>query len=140
MRRRSRQAKIGALCAVKGVEFIDDDIAQGVGLIVAPELLRFGLHQQIVQHFVVGEQQVGGRVADDLLVCDDFVWPHGRAGAVVFVADVESSGDFVIEARGAVDEFGDAFGLVGGQSIHWIYQDGFDALTIGGARLLAAVF
>ena len=108
------------------MKFIDDDVAQCVRLIVSPKFLGIGLHQQIVEHFVVGQQDVGGRLADDAFVGNDFGGAHPGGGGFVLVADVESGGD-AIEGRGAVNQVGDAFCLIGCQGIHWVNQDGFDA-------------
>ncbi len=51
--------------------------------------------------------------------------------------DVESGGDLSFEAGGAINDFGDPFGLVGGQGVHGVEQDGFNA---GLSGLLAAMF
>ena len=130
--------QVSTLGPIEGVELIDDDVAQRfwVGLVVLPEGLGIGLDEEVIQHFVVGQQDVGRVAAQGGLIGDDFVWPHLGGGLVVLVADVEASGDLALERWGVVDETGDAFGLVGGQGIHGVDQNSFDA---GVADLLAAV-
>src|SRR6185369_15043037 len=50
---------IGALCAVVGVQFIEDEVAECVLLVLLPEELVLRAQQEEVQHLVVGEQYVG---------------------------------------------------------------------------------
>lgn len=54
--------QVSTLRPVEGVKLIDDDVTQGFGavLVVLPEGLGIGLDQQIIQHFIVGQQNVGG--------------------------------------------------------------------------------
>ena len=129
--------QIGALGAIKAVELVDDEIAKNTCMVVLPEALHMGLDQQIIQLFVVGEQDVGRRLMQGVLVGDHAGGGHGRGGRVVGGADVET-GAQPGEGRNGVDEIGDAPRLVGGQGIHRVDQDRLDPPSALGV-LLAAV-
>jgi len=69
--------EVGALGAIKGVEFIHHQITKNPGLVVLPEALHMGLDQQVVELLVVGEQDVGWSFMQCFLVCDHAVSRHG---------------------------------------------------------------
>ena len=121
---------------IKGVELINDDVTKRVGFVIAPEFLGVGLDQQVIQHFVVCEEDVGRTGTQGGFFGDDFIRLHDGAGGVVLITNVKSGGDSSVEGGSVVDQFGDALGLVGGQGVHGIDEDGFDA---GGACLLTAM-
>lgn len=50
---------VGALCAVVSVEFVEDDVLQRVRG-QTPDVGAVGVQQQVVEHLVVGEQDVRG--------------------------------------------------------------------------------
>ena len=134
--------QIGALGTVEAVELVNDEIAQHTGAItqppvVLPEALNVGLDQQVVELLVVGEQDVGRRLVQGVLIGNHAGGRHGRGGRVVGRADVET-GAQPVEGSIGIDEIGDAPRLVGGQGIHRVDEDRLDPPGALGV-LLAAV-
>ena len=74
-----QQRQVGALCAIKSVQLIHHHVAQRGGRVVRPELAVFGAQHQIVQHLVVGQQDVGGMFAQRVPVGDDRAGCHHHA-------------------------------------------------------------
>ena len=61
------KGEVGPLRAVEGVHLVDYKEAQRLGLVLLPERLVAAPQQQVVEHLVVGQQDVGR------------VRPHGGA-------------------------------------------------------------
>ena len=53
-----QQSQVCALGTIKSMQLIHHEIAQGRGRVALPELAVFGAQQQVVQHFVVGQQNI----------------------------------------------------------------------------------
>ena len=84
-----------------------------------------GVHQQQVEHLVVGEQDLRRLGAQGLAVVDDVLGPHGALLAVA--ADVHPHAQAVQGGVGA-NEVGHASRLVGDQGVHRIQDESGDAL------------
>ena len=67
---------VAALGAVVGVQLVEDDVADGVGAGVLPQLAVLGTEHEEVEHLVVGQQDVRRVLAEDFPVGDDVVGPH----------------------------------------------------------------
>ena len=114
---------VGALGAVKGVQLVDDEVAQGVRGVVLPQAPLVGPQQHEVQHLVVGEQDVGRLVAQRLLVLDHVVGPHLGRQPLVAAADVQAGAEGAPQPLVVVDEAGQPASLVGGQGVHRVDED-----------------
>ena len=74
--------QVGALRAVEGVEFIDDQVAQALRSVLFPQGGVAGPDEEIVEHLVVGEQDVRGREPQGVFVGDDVGWGPSPGGSV----------------------------------------------------------
>ena len=116
---------VGALGAVVGVELIEDQVGQGGGR-GPPQLAVLGAQEQLVEHLVVGEQDVRRVVADGVAVGDEgfrgdaLVRPGGGVAGVDGGAHPRQGGV-------GGDEAGQAAGLVRGQGVHGVEDEGLDA-------------
>ena len=121
---------VGALGAVVGVELVEHEVLERVGRGL-PEALVVAAQQQLVEHLVVGEQDVGRVVADDPAVADEPAVGDPRARARGVVAGVEAGPD---PAQGGLggDEAGEPAGLVVGESVHRVEDEGLHAGDAGG--------
>lgn len=81
--------------------------------------------QELVEHFIVGEQDVGGVVADDGAIGDETVLADDGAGCSVLTG-VDRGGDLgqLLVSR---DEVGETLSLVVGQGIHRVEDEPFNA-------------
>ena len=121
---------VGALGAVVGVELVEHEVLERVGRGL-PEVLVAAAQQQLVEHLVVGEQDVGRVVADDPPVADEPAVGDPRARARGVVAGVEAGPD---PAQGGLggDEAGEPAGLVVGEGVHRVEDEGLHAGDAGG--------
>ena len=77
---------IGSLGSVVGVKLVEDQVGEtGVGS--GQQGCVGGVHQQQVEHLVVGEQDLRGLGAQGLTVVDDVLGPHGALLAVATDVD-----------------------------------------------------
>ena len=85
--------QVGALGAVEGVQLVDHEKAQRAAHVVAPDPLVARPEQEVVQHLVVGQQDVRRRLLHGGAVGDHRPGPHlGLADprAAQVLADVEA--------------------------------------------------
>lgn len=118
---------VGALGAVVGVELVEDEVLEGVGA-GGPEGGVVGAEEQLVQHFVVGEEDVWGCAAEVGAVVDEAVVGDAGVFASVF-ASVDAGGDGEFGVVG--EDVGEAAGLVGGEGVHGVDDERFDAAGLG---------
>ena len=135
--------QVGALRAVEGMQFVYDKVFERVRIVAVPNPGVFGAYQQIVEHLVVGEQDVR-RVFEQLIVAGhDVGGGHGVvvlvAAALAHLAHIHARGHVVAQFRTVVDEFCQSLRLVGGEGVHRINEDGFDALASEPALPITAV-
>ncbi len=116
---------VAALGPVIGVQLVQDQVAQRVRPVAGPQRLVLGPKQQEVQHPVVGQQDVRRRGAQDLPVVDQVVGPRGPVHPLA--ADVEPRRHLPLQKRVRVQQLRQPTGLVIGQGVHRVEQDGFDA-------------
>ena len=136
-----QQGEVGALGAVEGVEFVDHQVAQGARAVVLPQHPVPWADQQVVEHLVVGEQDVGRIAAHRVLGGDDARGAHGvrAGGAALALADVETDPNPVAQAGAGVDGFGEAAGLVAAEGVHRVDHQRLDAAPASGLVLAPAV-
>ncbi|MEE8762183.1 MAG: hypothetical protein SOI08_06690 [Bifidobacterium subtile] len=68
--------EIGALRSVEGVKLIDDEITQRIGVIAVPKLRVLRPHQQVVEHLVIGKQDVRRIFQQRAMASDDGAFAH----------------------------------------------------------------
>ena len=121
---------VGALGAVVGVELVEHEIGERLGRLL-PDPLVLGAQQQLVEHLVVGEQDVGSLAPDDRPVGDqagghavdgigwrdDGVFGPGLAGV-----ERRRDGGLGAVPRDVVgrQHGGESLGLIVGQGIHGV--------------------
>lgn len=110
--------EIRTLSAVEGMQLVHHQIAQCIGLLLRPQRCICGADQQEIQHFVVGQQDIRGILAQRVAVGDD------REAAVLqlshpvglhrrLIAHIEAGAD--AGQRGGFDDFfRNAPGLIAG--------------------------
>ena len=121
--------QVGALRAIEGVQLIHYQVTQRFRFILLPERQVGGAHQQVVEHLVVGEQDVRRRCPHRVPVRDHLVLGHHGGGFQFLPAQVEPRGHVAAQFGIAVDRLGEALGLVRGQGVHREDDDGLDALS-----------
>ena len=119
--------QIRALGAVEGVELVHDQVPQRVGLVVAPEPPVSGPDHQVVQHLVVGEQDVRRAFAHRLAIRDHGVRSHPVAGRPHGLSDEKPGRHPAPQRRRVVDDPRDAPRLVRRQGVHGVDDDRLDA-------------
>lgn len=70
-------------------------------------------HQQVVEHFVVGQQDVRRAFAQRVLAGNDLFCRHFLAGFDFAVADKQADGHLAMQLWIAGDGFGETAGLIG---------------------------
>ncbi len=155
---------IRPLRPVIGVQFVEHQIAQGAFAVIAPDGLVLRAHQQEVQHFVVGQQNIGRLVLQHLLVgngppgllhCAVQLDGHLADGAFlgsvgiggIEATGVEADANFGFpsgsgspaQGRRPEDFIGKAPGLIGGQRVHGIEDDRLDTLPAGAVFAIAVI-
>ena len=125
------------------MQFVHDEIFERVRIVAVPDSGVFGAYQQVVEHLVVGEQDVW-RVLEQLIMTGhDVGGGHGVvvlvAAALAHLAHIHARGHVVAQFRTVVDEFCQSLRLVGGESVHRVDEDGFDALASEPALPVAVV-
>ena len=120
---------VAALGAVVGVQLVEDDVAHGVGAGVLPQLAVLGTEHEEVEHLVVGQQDVRRVLAEDFPVGDDVVGPHRPVAALA--ADVQPRRHPALEPGLVPDLLRQPAGLVAGQGVHRVEDDGLDARPPG---------
>nr|WP_245597112.1 hypothetical protein [Jiangella gansuensis] len=118
---------IGTLGAVIRMELVQDEICQRLGRTI-PQRHVVGPEQQLVEHLVVGQQNVRRLVPHDRAVGDESVLADFRARAAH--ARVKAGGQ-AAETRVLGQKCGYPAGLVIGQRIHRIQDERFDAALTG---------
>ena len=113
------------------MELIQHDVLQSGGG-DAPDIGVLGAQEQLVEHLVVGEQEVRRVLAHGGAVGDESGLAHGRASRAGGFAGVEAGGD-PRERWLCGQQLGEAFGLVGGQGVHRVQQEGLDPADALGA-------
>ena len=125
--------QVGALRAVESVQFVHDEVFERVRIVAVPNPGVFGAYQQIVEHLVVGEQDVRRVLQQFLMAGHDIGGGHGVvvlvATALAHLAHIHARGHVIAQFRTVVDEFGQSLRLVGGEGVHRIDEDGLDALA-----------
>ena len=137
-----QHGNVRALGAVERVQLVHHQIAQRVGLLAGPQPGILGAQQQEVQHLVVGQQNVGRVLAQRMAVGDNREAAVGQLlnrfrELVGCITHVQASTDILQRRR--FDDFPcQPGGLIRGQRIHRVEDDGLDPRTAEGT-LLAAV-
>ena len=132
---------VGALGPVVGVELVEDHVGESGAVRRLPQALVLGPLEEQVEHLVVGDQDVRAGVPDLVPVHG-----HPRVGLLELlgrlVADVQAGANSGVPEAGVpgvVQVVVDAVGLVGGERVHRVQQDGLDALPAGLALAAAVV-
>ena len=126
---------VGALGAVVGVELVQDEVLQILPG-AAPQVRVTGVHEEQVEHLVVGEQDMGRVGTQGVPVVNDVLGTHDAV--VPVTADVEADAH-PVQLGGAAHGPGDTTGLVGGQGVHGVEDDGGNAAgapAVGAARVV----
>ncbi len=109
------------------MELIDDKIFQRILPIAGPESCVAGPEQQVVEHLVIGKQDVGRRKAHGVLVRDDSPRPHHLGRLFLVLTHENARGDLAFELQVIPDQTGKPLCLVSGKGIHGIDEDSLDA-------------
>ena len=118
-----KHGHIGALSAVVGVELIEDEVGEAGGGVL-PQRCVVRAQQQLVEHFVVGQQDVRWVIPHGVPVGDQTVGgDRGAAGGAC--TDVNAGADGGELRRGG-DDLREPLRLVGGQGIDRIQDERFD--------------
>ena len=109
------------------MDFINHQIFQCLRPIFFPQGKVFRTDQQVIQHFIVGQQNIRGRKAQGLPISDELITAHDRGGVLsLLAANVEPRFNLVFQVGVVMNEPGHALGLVCGEGIHGVDDDGFD--------------
>ena len=134
------QGEVRPLGPVEGVQLVHHQVAQGLGPVVPPQHPIPRADQQVVQHLVIGEQDVRGLSAQGRLRGNDAVRPHPlRPRRTPRALAHEEPDPQPAQRRVGVDRLCEAPGLVIGQGVHGVDHQRLDALAPGLALPLAVV-
>ena len=73
------QSQISTLRPVKRMQLVNHQVAQCGRRVALPQPAILGPEQQIVQHLVVGQQNIWRILSQCVAVCDDTCWRHHHA-------------------------------------------------------------
>ena len=116
------------------MELVEHHVLQRVGPVGVPQRPVVTAQQQEVEHLVVREQDVGRVAAQLVAVVHQMVGP--RFGMSTGAADVKPGGD-AGERRVAVQQAGQAPGLVRGERVHRVEHERLHTCAPQGAPALA---
>ncbi len=128
--------------SVEGVQLVDDEVFKRLGLVAIPQLGVLRPDEQIVEHLVVRQQDIRRVAQQCIMVGDDCLFGHGGARCMFIgraFSDIHAGGHVVTQFRTVMDQFRDAFRLVGGERVHRIDQDRLDAGVAESAPLVAVL-
>ena len=123
-----QQGQVGTLGTIKSVQLVHHHIAQRGGYVGGPQLAVLGPQHQVVEHLVVGQQDVGRVLAQGVAVSDDGALGHHHAfarcpGVSAHIQPHAQPG----KRSGGRHQLGNAARLVGGQCIHGVDDQGLHA-------------
>ena len=108
------------------MQLIDSDVFQSFRVVILPQKSIFRTHQKIVQHFVVGHQNIRCIVQHRFMVCDYAMFTHGTSRCMLLAADIHTNRNISTKFITAVDQLCDTLCLVCCQSIHRIDNECFN--------------
>ena len=109
------------------MQLIDRDVFQSFRVVILPQKGVFRTHQKIVQHFIVGHQNIWCIIQHRLMICDNAVFTHGTSRCMLLTSDIHTDSNISTEFITAVDQFCDTLCLVCCQSIHRIDNERFNS-------------
>jgi len=118
--------KVSSLRTIKGVDLIDHHVAESVGTVLAPQALVVLTNEQIVQHLVVGHEDVRRRLPHLVLAGDDPGLGH-LLGLFTLTTDVEADPNLAFACRIPMDLLSKAPCLIASEGVHRIEDDCFDS-------------
>lgn len=124
---------VSALRAVVGVEFVEHQVLQRFSR-QPPHVGTARVQQHMVEHLVVGEQDVGWRIVHEGTVGDQPVSRDAGTPAAALLAGVQPGRDRS-KCRVTGDQLGEALSLVVGERVHRVEDQ---RLHSGDAGLLRA--
>ena len=120
-----QQGEVRALRPVEGVHLVDHQEAQRLRVVLLPERLVPAAQEQVVEHLVVREQDVGRVLPHRLAMGDDAVRGH-LVGRVLRLRVRVDPGPHPLERADLRDRRRDPARLVGRQRVHRVDQDRLD--------------
>ena len=119
------------------MQLIDCDIFQSFRFIIPPQESIFRAHQQIVQHFVVGHQNIRRVVQHGFMVCNNAMFTHHTGRCMFLSTNIHTDRHISTEFFASIDQLRNTFSLIRRQSVHRINNQSFySSLT----TVLIAIF
>ena len=83
------------MCAIKAVQFVHYKVPEGIGGVVLPQARILRANEQVVEHLVVGKQDVGRGRPHCFAVGDEVGLAHhaGAFGVGPFLSKIEACSD-----------------------------------------------
>ena len=95
--------QICALCTIECMQLIDCDIFQSLRIIILPQESIFRTHQQIVQHFIVGHQNIWCVVQHGFVVCNNAMFAHSAGGRMILSTNIHTDSHIPTEFITSID-------------------------------------
>ena len=113
-------SQICALCAIECMQFIDCNIFKCLGVVILPQESIFRTHQQIVQHFIVGHQNIRCVVQHGFVVCNNAMFTHSTGGRMLLSTNIHPDSHISTEFITSIDQLRYTFRLIRCQGIHGV--------------------
>ena len=124
---------IGSLGPIVSVHFIQHKKLEEVRLcfISFPKLGKSMLHQPVIEHLEVGQQNVWGIRHNGVAAFNHMVFAHQRGQRVnTAVPNEQPCRDLALESCILMDDFGQSLGLVRSKCVHGVHDDALDARAL----------
>ena len=110
---------------------VDSYVFKRVRVVAPPDTRIMRTHKQVVEHLVVGQQNVGRILDHGIAIGNDVAFAHHtHAFAPSEPAHVQARRHVVAKLVVAIDELGDTLSLIGCQGVHGVYDERLDALFV----------
>ena len=125
------ECQIGSLSSIESVQFIHHHIPECALGVLTPQPPVLGPDQQVVEHFIVGEQDVWRIISECGPIGDDTRWSHCHLSPAIPTgpATDEQSHSKPSEQRRRCDDLREATGLISRQRVHGVDDQRFDAFA-----------
>ena len=119
------------------MQLIDSDVFQCIRCVILPESGILRTNKQVIQHLIVRHQDIGRRIKQCLMICDDVVFAHHTARSMLTATHIHANSHVSPKLWAFVNKTCYTSCLIRRQRIHRINNEGFNAIL---STMLITVF